>query len=475
MKTLRQVWPRLVLSAAAVAACAACSGDDTAGPASDGGARDGASDASAGSDGGADASTGSDGGATDAAHDTGPEDARADAVSDASTDASDASDAGDAAIATRLLLSYNGSTTSELVAFDVDKKLVAGRLSYPGFIGTTSTQSPDPYVLEQSNDVVAKLDRGDPWVVRSSWSVKLADRADGGASYSDPDGVVVATGAKAYALRYTRNQIAILDTSQTADAGAPIGTIDLSTFVQPADTDGTVEMSGAVYVASKRLVYVLLANINRANVSSDGFTLLCSQTTPTVIAIDVDTDKVVNLSGGNASGALVVGGYNPSFGGGFAYDAQNDRLLVSEAGCNEAGADGGTGPLFGRGIEAVSLFTGTTTTLLDATTLGFPSGFTFIDPHRAIVQFDFTGFETFLWDPAVATLGPAIPNAPDSFVYDGMGSLLGLVTNYGADGGVSGIDVVSVRIADGRKTVLGSNPFTLTSGFVGGVDLWPHP
>ena len=466
MENLRQVWSALVLSAAAVAVCAACSSDDTTVVPLDGGAKDGGSDGSAGSDAGADATTGSDGGSSDAKHDVGP----GDAVADSPTEA-----ASDAGIATRLLLSYNATSTSELVAFDVAQKQVAGRLTYPGFIGTTSTQSPDPYLMEQANDVVAKLDRAEPWIVRSSWSVKLADRTEGGAGYSDPDAVVVGAGAKAYVLRYTRNQIAILDTSQTADGGAPIGTIDLGAFVQPADADGTVEMSAGVYVPSKRLVYVLLANINRKNVSSDGFTLLCSQTTPTVVAIDVDTDKVVKLSGGNASGAIPVGGYSPSFGGGFAYDAQNDRLIVMESGCNQAGADGGTGPLFGRGIEAVSLFTGATSTLLDATTLGFPSGFVFLDPHRAIVQFDFTGFETFVWDPAIAALGPAIPNAPDSFVYDGADSLLGLVTNYGADGGVSGIDVLSVRIADGRKTILGTNPFTLSGGFVGGVDLWPHP
>jgi hypothetical protein len=440
----------LVMSAAAVAACND-SFDDVA-PNYEAGAGDGAvGDATAG-DGASDATT--DGAQVDGA------------IGDGGSDA---------ATPSRLLLSYNGASSSELVALNVASGQVDGRLTYPGFIGTTSTQSPDPYVLEQSNDVVGKLDRATPWLVRSTWNVTLADKPDGGASYSDPDAVVVGVGTKAYVLRYTRNSIAIIDTSQVADGGAPTGSIDLSSLVQAQDGDGTVEQTAATYVPSKGLVYVLLGNIDRKNVSSDGFTLLCSQTKATIVAIDVATDKVVMLAGGDATGAIVLGGYNPLFGGGLAYDAASDRLVVMYAGCNQPIGDGGAGALTGRIIEEVSLFTGGTRTLLDANTQGFPSGFAFIDARRAIVQFDFTGFETYVWDPSQPTLGPAIPNAPDSFVYDGAGNLLGLTTIYGDGGVVASIDVVSVRIADGKSKKLGQNPFMLTGGFVGGVDLWPRP
>jgi hypothetical protein len=60
------------------------------------------------------------------------------------------------------------------------------------------------------------------------------------------------------------------------------------------------------------------------------------------------------------------------------------------------------------------------------------------------------------------------------WMFGGTDHLLGLKTNYPADGGAPGIDVVSVRMADGRTTTLASNPFTLSGGFVGGVDLWPR-
>ncbi len=35
--------------------------------------------------------------------------------------------------------------------------------------------------------------------------------------------VVVGTGSKAYVLRYTRNEIAVIDTSKGGDAAVPIG------------------------------------------------------------------------------------------------------------------------------------------------------------------------------------------------------------------------------------------------------------
>ncbi len=72
-------------------------------------------------------------------------------------------------------------------------------------------------------------------------------------------------------------------------------------------------------------------------------------------------------------------------------------------------------------------------------------------------------------------LGPAVVNAPDTFAYDGAGNLLGVSAQTGPDGGMSGWDVVSVRMADGNVTTLGQNPFSLPNGFVSGVRLWPEP
>jgi hypothetical protein len=401
----------------------------------------------------------------------------------ASTDASEAgpiTDAAqgdaapsDAAVPTRMLLTYNGSTQSELVAFGVQSGQVDGRLVYNGGLGATTVGPKAPWLLEQSEDVVARLDPAQPWKIAEQWNVALNDRADGGENYSDPDDVVVGAGTKAYVLRYTRNTIAVIDPS--SDGGSATGSIDLSSQLQDAG-DGTLEMSAGVYVASKHLVYVLLGNINRGNVSSDGYTLLCASTNPTVIAIDVTTDKVVDLNGSAPGTALALTGYNPGLGPStLAYDAESDRLLVLENGCNTPMKGGGAGPLVGREVEELSLFTGETRTLIDLTGQGFPSQLVYIDARRAILQLGFPSL-AYTWDPTTTALGPTVPNAPDSFAWDGAGNLLGFSARYDVvDGGFSGYDVVSVRLADGAVTKLGQDPFSLASGFPGGVVLWPSP
>jgi hypothetical protein len=394
-------------------------------------------------------------------------------IGDATFDAGVGQEAGsDAAVPTRMLLSFNGSSQSELVAFNLSSSQIDGHLLYPASFGTTSIGPKAPWLLEESSDVVARLDPTQPWKIASSWNVALHDMRDGGDSYADPDAVVVGAGTKAYVLRYTRNEIAIVDPSTIADGGAPTGTIDLSSQVQ-AGGDGIVEMSAGVYVPSKNLVYVVLGNINRSDVGCDGYCLLCANTQATVIAIDVTTDAIVDLNGASAPGmGLALSGYDPGLGqGAIAYDSQADRLLVLESGCNQVGDDGGVGPLVGREVEELSLFTGASRTLLDLTSSAYPQQLVYIDANRAIVQLD----TAYAWDPTTPDLGPSIPNAPDTFAWDGVANLVGFTARYGTDGGLSGYDVVSVRMADGLVTKLGADPFSLTSGFPNGVELWPSP
>lgn len=371
----------------------------------------------------------------------------------------------------RLLLSYNGASQSELVAFGMQSKAVDGRLLYPGFIGTTYVTPSAPWLLEQSNDVVARLHRQQPWVMSSSWNVAMNDLTDAGYAtpYSDPDAVVVGAGNKAYVLRYTRNLIAILDTSSQEDAGAPIGSIDLSGQVQ-ANGDGYVEMSAGAYDPGTHRVYVLLANIDRFDVGCNGYCQLCADTTPTVVAIDTATDTLVDLNGQAPGVGIALDGYDPGFGpGAMAFDPTGNRLLVLDTGCNQP-ADGGAGPMVKREIEAVSLATGTTQKLLDlSANPSFPQALFYLDATHAIVQLD----TAYWWDPTSSALGSAIPNAPDAFDLDPDENLVGLKARYDADGGFSGYDIVSVSAGDGGVTKLGADPFSLTGGFVGGVQLWP--
>jgi hypothetical protein len=371
------------------------------------------------------------------------------------------------------------------VAFGLESKAVDGRLIYPGFIGTTYVTPASPWLMEQANDVVARLDPLQPWVIQSSWNVALNDESDSGFAepFSNPDGVVVGAGNKAYVLRYTRNLIAVIDSSVVADSGAPLRTIDLSGELQTGG-DGYVEMTAGWYDASNQRVYVLLGNINRGDVACNGYCQLCSSTSPTLVAIDTTTDTLVPLHGdagvgasdasagdaGVASSGYVLQGYDPAFGSSpMVYDAANNRLLVLETGCNVLGGDGGAGALVKREVEAVSLVDGSTQVLLDLTSAAFPEAIFYMDPHHVILQLD----TAYMWDPTTTTLGPAIPNAPDTFSVDGQGNLLGVTQNYSPDGGPAGISILSVSSGDGGVTMLGQNPFSLTNGFIGGAQVWP--
>jgi hypothetical protein len=374
----------------------------------------------------------------------------------------------------RLLLSYNATTQSELDVFGLQSQGVDGRLVYPGFIGTTATTGSSPWLLEQASDLVARLDPIQPWIMRSSWNVALHDATDAGfaAPYSDPDGIVVGAGTQAYVLRYTRNLIAVLDTTQDVDGGAPSSTIDLSGQVQ-AGGDGYVEMSAGYFDPATSKTYVLLGNIDRFNVASDGYTQLCSNTHPTLVAIDTATNAVVAPPVGDAgTSGFALQGYDPAFGpSAMVYDPANNRLLVLESGCSTAGTDGGVGPVTRRGVEAVSLTTGAVTQLLDLSSQAFPQAIFYVDQHHVVLQLD----TAYMWDPSTTTLGPAIPNAPQAFALDAKGNLVGLNQQVSTDGGPGGWNVVSVNATDGGVTTLGQNPFSLSNGFVGGVQLWPSP
>ncbi len=422
---------------------------------------------------------------------TTPKDAASEATVDGSLhDAGDAGTdaAGDATADTgadalpppppRVLLSMNNTSTSELLTMDL-ATAAKDSLVYPGSFGTTFSRGADPYVLEQKVDVVGKLDARQPWKVVSSWTVDLGDRADGGAAYSDPLAIaVIPASGRGYVARYTRNKLAILDTQATVDGGTPAAAIDLSTFVQAKDGDGVVEATFAFHVASRHMLYVLLGNIDRTKVAPDGYTLLCAATTPSLIAIDTDTGLVAPIPGATGpNGTHPLVGYNPAFGAAGAaavYDAAFDRLLVLHAGCNLPLGDGGAGAVAKRIVEEVRFSTTgqpVSTTLLDVSTSGFPSAFSYIGPHDAVLGL---GVEVRRWDPATTTLGPVVPNAPDSnaFAYAGGGAIVGTHTNYLADGGTS-IDVVRTLLGDGGTTTLATNPFKDNSGFIGGVEVWP--
>ena len=381
----------------------------------------------------------------------------------------------------RLLLSMNNSTTSELAAFNVADKKVDGRLTYKGFIGVTSAQSSDPYLLEEATDIVARLDAKRPWEIVSTWNVAGDDRKDGGPN-AQPVAIVVPDCKSGYVLRYSSNKIAVIDTTKVADGGPPESYIDLGSLLQPADPDGSLEVTNALHVPSKKRIYVLLGNIDFTKFTP-AFDLLCSATKPSIVAIDTMTGKLVSLNGTAPGGGIALGGYNPPLGASLAYDAARDRLLVLEGGCN-ADIAGTAGPMQQRRIEEVDLATGSVKALLSLDNKDFPTGLVYVDGNRALVTFAGPSFgslgSAYFWDPSQTALGAMIPGGLDYSAYDGKGNLVGLrVTKV--DGGAGPLQVVSVPFTDAgtvdaaAATKLGENPFLMNAGNLGGVEMWPRP
>ena len=380
----------------------------------------------------------------------------------------------------RILISMNNTATSELAAFNIGTKAVDGRFGYDGGLGQSSSAGPDPYVVEQKNDVVARMNAQRPWEPISTWSVLGDDLKDGGDPNAQPIGIVVPSCAKGYVLRFNRNKIAVIDTTVVADGGAASSYLDLSPLLQPNDKDGLVEMTSAYYVASKKLIYVLLGNYDRTKIAVDGYTALCADTKATVIAIDAVTGQLASLGGTAPGGGIALDGYNPALSAPMVYDAARERLLVLHGGCNTDTGGGVAGPVTKRIVEEVDLATAKAKTLLTLNDKGFPGSMVLMDGNRAALTFFFPN-QTFFWNPAATTLGPEVPGSFDFASHDGKGNLVGARRTAVDAGGLVEILSAPYTAGDGGTIdaaavqTLGSNPFTNNNGFLGGIEVWPRP
>jgi len=400
----------------------------------------------------------------------------ADAAPETPADAAADGATGAGSVGPYLTLSYtfDSFNDSAYAVFNPTTGEALGSLTYAQF-GTNLSSNASPWVLEQFNDLVLQMDPVEPWKIQSSWSVVEPPPESleaGAAPYGDAFSVAE-VGTKAYVALFTRDYVAVLDTSTKADGGAPLASISLSQFVGDADVDHGLEAIAVFYDTTQNLVWVVLGNTDQA-VSSASFPYVTCVPGfhPLVAAIDPATDTIVSgktysLSGFDVFPATAV-----------AFDQANDRLLVASQGCSnvtdESDGSVNVGPTVNSYVEALSLSTGTDTILLNPAPPG-ASALVYVDGTHAFIQSN-NGVNA--WNPTQTTVGALVPNAPEAIVWDGQGHLLGPTMTLLTDGGTS-FALISVDPTDGGVITLATNPFTPApdpSSFTWeGLDLWPRP
>jgi hypothetical protein len=350
---------------------------------------------------------------------------------------------GDAAGAPQRILAVNGG---ELIALNLDTQAVDGRLS-PNDGGDSLVSSAlniDPWVVDQAQLTVSRLDPRSPWIPVATWN--LGD--DAGAR---PLTVVQVSCTKAYVLDASRQRIAIIDPSQSG--GGPMTWLEVADFA---------DLTSAVWVPEKRKVFVLAGNVDHG-AQLPGVGLECTDAQPAIFAIDIATDTVVSLTGKGAGGAILLTGYDPAA---LVYDAPFDRLIVLSRGCNVPPGDGNAGQVKRRRIEQVDLATAAVKTLLPLEMYPSPTVFALADGDHAFVTI---GRDGYFWNPHQTTLGPAIDGGLDLVANDGRGGLVG-ASHRGND-----LSIVTLPLdPDAAAIPITRNPFSGDGGSVTSLEAWPH-
>ncbi len=364
-------------------------------------------------------------------------------------------DAGDASTRSYAIFVGTDFTNAELAAVALGPDEVAGQLPLDDQDSVPYASGGFGFVMEHTVGKILVLDRSRPWMATKT--IDINDGPDSGAYASNPRAVLVTTGTKAYVARYASNVIKVVDVA----SGAVTGSIDLSAFVAPDDTDGLVDVQDAAYDPASGHAYFLLQRINQFDFSGSApdFVAACLTSHGAIVGVDVAQDTILDLNGDAAAGqAIELLGDNP---GSLTLDASG-RLIVPETGCYQPpdpAPDGGSAPRVGRGVEAVSLAAGTATWLYQTDVLDRLSGLVWVDGTHAFVE---QGFDWLAWNPTQTTIGRVVPNFPQAPVSDGHGRIVGLAYGKPYDEGPeagSVWTVVALDIASSQVTTIGPNPF----------------
>lgn len=335
-----------------------------------------------------------------------------------------------------LFVGSNFTTAAELAVVDLEAGSVAGRIVFDDQDTLAYASGGRGFALHRSVGDISILDAKEPWKVAHLVQVRDAGKS------TNPYATVVTAGDKAYVVSYSHNALAILDVA----TGQLQGEVDLANFVLPEDPDGFVDAFDGVYDPATKRAYFVLGRINQlaTDFLPPDYVASCRPFTAAVVGIDTETNTILDLNG-DAPGELIeLRGQNPNA---IAADFANDRLIVLHTGCYEP-TEGEDEPARAhRGIEAVSLSSGTTEWLYESAETARLSYLLWLGPDRAYVG---KGFPTawHAWNPAEAELGEVESKIPEFPIWDGT-RIVGIA--FGED---ARIDAVAFDPDSGEVTTI---------------------
>jgi type IV secretory pathway component VirB8 len=143
---------------------------------------------------------------------------------------------------------------------------------------------------------------------------------------TNPQDMAFVSDTKAYVSLLGANDILIVDPT---DVGNEIKSrIDLSGFLDPADTDGLVEAGAMVMV--RNFLFVVLQRLVNFSSELDGFIVVIDTQSDTLVDVDPTTPGVID--------PIVLTGRNPVF---MEFEPSLGKIVVSEAGSFFDQTDGG--------------------------------------------------------------------------------------------------------------------------------------
>ena len=235
-------------------------------------------------------------------------------------------DAGDASTPSYALFVGTDFTNAELSVVALHPDSVVGRLPVADEDSVPYASGAAGFVLEHTIGKVIVLDSDQPWMAKST--IDINDSPDAATAYaSNPHAIVVTTGTKAYVARYSSNVIKIVDVGSATVTGS----IDLSAFMAPDDTDGLVDVQDAAYDPATQRAYFLLQRINQFEIDPPpDYVGACLASHAEIVGVDATNDTIVDLNGAAAGDAINLLGDDPAA---LTPDFANGRLIVAETGC----------------------------------------------------------------------------------------------------------------------------------------------